>query len=382
MKVAIATIGRFHVLDLARELSALGHEVLFYSCVPKRRALRFGLPAQCHRGLLFWLAPFILAQRYGGRRVKQLVNPWLLRFADWLIAQNLEPCDVFIGMSGLCIRSSSVARERYGAKVFIERGSRHILSQKEILDSIKSKASNIDCVPNYAVARHLESTRTADVVVIPSRHVAESFMEHGFELKRLFVNPYGVDLGQFAPTPNPCQAIPRVIYVGSWSYRKGCDLLSEAVRRFNGRVQLVHVGSLADAPVPAEPWFQHQDPVPQWQLIDWYSQAHVFAMASREEGLALVQAQALACGLPVVCTDRTGGADLAELTDLHKAIFVVPHDDIEALVISIERALEWNKNNLKPGRARDILGDSGDILSWRSYGKRYGNFLIQCKDQK
>ena len=31
LRIAIATGGRFHVLDLARELDALGHEVRFYS---------------------------------------------------------------------------------------------------------------------------------------------------------------------------------------------------------------------------------------------------------------------------------------------------------------------------------------------------------------
>jgi hypothetical protein len=44
LRVAIATAGRFHVLDLARELNALGYAVDFYSYVPKTRALRFGLP--------------------------------------------------------------------------------------------------------------------------------------------------------------------------------------------------------------------------------------------------------------------------------------------------------------------------------------------------
>ena len=57
--------------------------------------------------------------------------------------------------------------------------------------------------------------------------------------------------------------------------------------------------------------FVHYDFVPQWRLGEFYAQAHVFAIASKEEGLALVQLQALASGLPLVCTDRTGGGDLS-----------------------------------------------------------------------
>ena len=36
LRIAIATAGRFHVLDLARELNALGYAVDFYSYVPNR----------------------------------------------------------------------------------------------------------------------------------------------------------------------------------------------------------------------------------------------------------------------------------------------------------------------------------------------------------
>ena len=59
LRIAIATGGRFHVLDLARELDALGHEVQFYSYVPKARALQFGLPARCHVSLLPIMWPFV-----------------------------------------------------------------------------------------------------------------------------------------------------------------------------------------------------------------------------------------------------------------------------------------------------------------------------------
>ena len=49
LRVAIATAGRFHVLDLARELNAIGYLVDFYSYLPKAQVLRFGLPFACHR---------------------------------------------------------------------------------------------------------------------------------------------------------------------------------------------------------------------------------------------------------------------------------------------------------------------------------------------
>lgn len=380
MKIAIATTGRFHVLDLARELAALGHDVAFYSLLPSRRALRFGLPAAAHRGLLPWLAPLVLLQRYGGRALSQAVNPWLLKAADRLIAGRLEPCDVFIGMSGLCVASARAARARYGAKVFIERGSRHILSQKEILDDIKRLSPGAESVPDESVARELASYDVADVVVVPSRHAEESFTDRAFPPERLFRNPYGVDLEMFRPTPTPLNTAPTVLHVGAWSYQKGCDLLTAAVDRLTAKVHLLHVGALADAPLPHQAWFQHQDAVPQWQLRDWYGRAYVFVLASRQDGFGMVLSQALACGVPVLCTDRTGGEDLAELLGIEDGIFVVPHDDVDALTAAITEALEWAEARFPPGSQRDLLGDRRERLSWKAYARRYAERLAEEVD--
>ena len=76
MKIAIATTGRFHVLDLARELSHLGHDVAFYSILPKRRLIQFGLPMDCHRGwVLICLAPLQLLSRQVPRWFRRVVIP-------------------------------------------------------------------------------------------------------------------------------------------------------------------------------------------------------------------------------------------------------------------------------------------------------------------
>jgi glycosyltransferase involved in cell wall biosynthesis len=61
--------------------------------------------------------------------------------------------------------------------------------------------------------------------------------------------------------------------------------------------------------------------VPQSRLQDLMSRSHVLVLPSIEEGLALVQAQAMACACPVIATEHTGAADL--FTD-GKEGFIVP----------------------------------------------------------
>ncbi len=368
MRLAIVTAGRFHVLDLARELSALGHNVAFYSFVPRHRAELFGLPRQCHRSLLPWVLPLVAAQRKGPRAWGKRLDILLQKAVDGLAARWLEPCDVFIGMSGLCVRSAQVGREKYGAKIFLERASRHILSQKEILEAIPGTPK--PAVPEFNMKREMWGYEFADVVSIPSRHVEQSFLERGFPAQKLFRNPYGVDLTMFPPTPKPKNKVPTLVFAGTWSLRKGCDVLAEALHDQSWR--LIHVGSLGDVPFPNLANFESRGFVPQPKLAEIYAEADVLVLPSREEGLSYVQVQALSCGLPLVCTDRTGGEDLAEFLEDPAWVTVVPTNNVTALRVGIGRAL--TTAGTQTG-LRDILGAARERLSWRAYGERYNQKL-------
>ena len=371
MKIAIATTGRFHVLDLAKELIKNDYEVIFYSLVPPWRLRHFGIEKKYCKNLFFWMLPLIVLHRMAKGRWLRIKTDNLLNLAiDWLIAFKLEECEIFIGMSGLSNRSALKAKAKYGAKIYIERGSRHILSQKKILDDLKKEGMNVETVDEIHVKRELISYDLADKIVVASTHVQRSFVEEGCESNKLFVNTYGVDLNMFPPTIIHSENIPpTILYVGAWSYRKGVDILVKAWESLEG-VELIHVGSIVDAPLPKYERFKHFEPIPQWCLKDIYKLAHIFVIASREEGLALVQLQALACGLPLVCTDRTGGEDLKGIIENNHLIKVVEHDNASALARAIDELLPFAQS-LKDLRL--IYGESREKLSWENYSKRYIN---------
>ncbi|MER8701678.1 glycosyltransferase family 4 protein [Mesorhizobium sp. M1273] len=366
MRVAIASLGRFHVLDLARELGGLGAETRFYSYVRRSRAKQFGLAPTFHRGLLPFVAPLIIWQNYGGAFLPNFQERTIAYALNAAVIARLEPCDFFICMSGIYLEAAHYARRRFGAQIWLERGSRHIISQRNILRDL--------CVPripsDFIVNRELAGYEMADRIVVPSGQVVDSFVSQDYTLaSKLFRNPYGVDLGQFPLRADlPPSKPATVLFVGGWSRRKGVDVLTKAIHRLKG-VRLLHVGSLVDEAFPFnDPQFEHVDPVPQWKLQDYYREAHVFALASREEGLALVQAQALASGLPVVCTSMTGGIDLGLSKSLRERVHVVEPNDVSGFADGLSRALKVARDS----KGSESLSDEDrELLSWRAYGRRY-----------
>jgi len=374
MKIAIATSGRFHVLDLARELHRLGHEVKFYSYVPVARAEKFGLPAACQRCLLRYVLPLAYLSNRGPAFLRRLADLLLIQLLDRVIAWKLEKCDVFIGMSGLCVASARAARSKYGAKIFIERGSTHILRQCVVQEQLQRIGAQTPPIPAREVRRELASYDLADVIVIPSLHVEESFQPYPGPREKLFRNPYGAELAQFLPTATP-PSLPRtLLFVGQWSYRKGCDLWERVMRDLPG-VRLIHVGGWGDAPRPKTGQFVHHDAVNEWELPKYYAQAHVFVLASREEGLAKVLLQAAACGVPIVCTDQTGGRDLWPMLGDESLVRVVPVDDVAAFIGAVQQALAMA---IKQPGPRSLPVEKREQLSWRAYAQRYSARLAQA----
>jgi glycosyltransferase involved in cell wall biosynthesis len=360
------TSGRFWLGDLARELSHRGHDVRLYSVVPPHLLERFGIPRRCMR----WLGPLLAGHawmaRRGPRRWRSLTDRLLMERIEAVVAKVLEPCDVFIALSGLGGQAARTARRRFKARIFIERGSRHILSQRSILEALASRSQGVKAIEDWAVERELADYNVADLIVVPSRHAQESFLAEGVPANRVARNPYGVDLEMFPTSPElPRRSRPATVMVGTWSYRKGSDLLTEAWR--NGHFQLTHVGSIQDCPLPVGPGFEHVPPVAQSALPGRYAQAHLAVLPSREEGFGMVLSQALACGRPIVCSDRTGGPDLQEIVG-PDWVRLVPHENVRELETAI---LEVAAQASRPSLPDEIR----NRLSWRSYGERYDGLL-------
>jgi glycosyltransferase involved in cell wall biosynthesis len=137
---------------------------------------------------------------------------------------------------------------------------------------------------------------------------------------------------------------------------------------------LTHVGPIGDLDFPVrDRRFLHVDPVPQSELTHFYASADVFILPSRQDGFGMVLAQALASGLPIICTERTGGQELAHTPALASRITIVACDDIRALAGAI---VDWRDCCGGGVGLPSLDGPDREKLSWGAYARRYADELL------
>jgi len=103
--------------------------------------------------------------------------------------------------------------------------------------------------------------------------------------------------------------------------------------------------------------------VPQQKLKQVMSRSHVLVLASIEEGLSMVLAQAMACGCPVVATANTGAQDL--FTD-GKEGFICPARDDRMLADRLQQLAD--SPDLQRRMSAASLHKVTGIGGWHQYG--------------
>lgn len=368
MKICISTTRPFHLFHLARELSVYGHEVDLYGYIPEFRA-GFYNPGSAiyHSHFLMHSYKTILALQRPFPLIQKEYTEQLFDLEDRLMERIVPQCDVFIGLSALSIRSAQAAREKYGAKVLIERGSAHVLTQEKI----HSEFPVAKLTTNY-VERELRSYELADYVVIPSVFSKNSFIENGFEGSKIFTNNYGVNLERF-------QAIPRIekgknnqikaLFVGGWTYGKGCDFIVDALCELPDLL-VTHAGNVGDYGVTSHPRLKKLGHVENNRLSDLMLEHDVLILPSRQDGFGMVLLEALACGLPIVASKNTGAPDIREQIN---SDVIVLMDELsgKSLAESIQKSFESNYDADRSALSEIVK----NTYSWKSYGKRYNDFI-------
>ena len=209
----------------------------------------------------------------------------------------------------------------------------------------------------------------ADLVLVPSRFVAEQLLAHGVAVEKIATLPYGVDLRAFHP---PQQREPgahplECLYVGQISHRKGIRILLEAARRCRALpVRFRLIGPIVSPEV--------LEGLPDNVVYEGSSlpggvaaamrRADLFVLPTIEDSFALVIFEAMATALPVVTTTNAG---VSELIENGRDGLIVPAGDAQALAEAIRRLVEQPelRNRLGESARQTVQG----AHSWESYGQ-------------
>ena len=110
------------------------------------------------------------------------------------------------------------------------------------------------------------------------------------------------------------------------------------------------------------------------ELVEEYARAEIAIVPSLYEGFGLPAAEALACGVPLICSD--GGA-LPEVVG--DAARLVKAGDVNALIVSLRELLN-------DARMREQLGQRGRAhimqqLSWDCVAKKMERFYFKTLNQ-
>lgn len=170
--------------------------------------------------------------------------------------------------------------------------------------------------PREKLARKTREIELADVVICPSKFVYDSLPESTRADKKCVVANFGSPAPPAPAERKFREGKLRVLFAGAMSQRKGLADLFAAMKLLDREdIELVVMGSpILPMSFYREQFsaFIHEPPRSRAAVMELMQTCDVLALPSLVEGRALVQQEALACGLPLIVTANAGGEDLVE----------------------------------------------------------------------
>ncbi len=209
--------------------------------------------------------------------------------------------------------------------------------------------------------------KNADAFLVGSSVVKNSILALGADGSRARIVPYGVDTSRFfCKKFGPVKKV-RFIFVGTVYRRKGIQHLLPAFASLDPEeAELMLVGGYQNDDALVKEYAKHSNIhfkgfVTQDVVAELYRQADVFVLPSLGEGLAQVGIEAMASGLPVICSENSGVNDI--ITE-GKDGFVIPVSDSHTLRARMQWFLDHKDRIEDMGRS---ASKTGHRYTWSYY---------------
>jgi len=269
------------------------------------------------------------------------------------------------------------AAQSYGGLAILNQVIGHIQSGLDLFEEearlAPEFAETLPLPPGRVIAQCKREALEADRVIVPSDYVRDTMVANGTSASRIFVLPYGVDIDRFRPPERPRadDGKFRVLFVGGLTQRKGIKYLLEAAKRAAiPNLELVCVGKKLGSDAAFAPYanvFRHVPHVPFFEVHKLFQSADVFAYPSLHEGSAFASYEALASGLPVVCTPNTGSVVRDGIEG-----FIVPPRDVDVLADRLRQLARDPGLRARMAKAARLRAED---FTWAHYGDRLSAWL-------
>jgi len=366
VRVTISVGGTFHAFQLAEQLDRRGaldrllttHRPLRGERIAPGRIAANPLPE------LFVQVPSRLRLPWGGDYAKAQLFDW------WASRRVPRTTDLLVAFAAFALHTIRAVKPR-GIPTVLERSSAHIAHQLELLTEEYARWKiPLPPADQRLVTKQLWEYGEADYISVPSAFARRSFTARGVAPDRLLQIPLGVDLEVFRPRPRTDRTFR--IMAGGLSLRKGLPYLLEAAGELPGDVEVVFTGRLPGEVrelvrrLVARSRVRIRDcgPLPRGRLAELYAACSVLVLPSIEDGFGLVILEAMASGIPVICSEHTAGPDIVrEGVDG----FVVPIRDSQALRDRLRDLCDHPGEQARMGEAARARAAE---FSYEAYGAR------------
>jgi alpha-maltose-1-phosphate synthase len=346
---------------------------------PLRRAVASrivdGVP-QCRLRTMPSIEFAALAKIRCGANVEDAIHARNARFQRDIPSSELDAASVVVGFD----TSSWILAERRakrGLPFVLDQSIGHPVAKERAYSALRQRYPDWDAGAVKKCAElvdvECEEHKLASVIVVPSEFVKRTLEDQGVPSDKIKINPFGVDLDLFQPAPD-ARPTNKVVFLfaGAISVRKGFPLLLESWRNAgldNAELWIVGGGAIPSSAMPLPAGILLHGKLGRKKLAELMRQADVFVFPSFYEGLAQVQIEALASGVPVFGTFESGASQI--VTDGVEGR-VIASGDVDAWTCAFRDSA---KNPDAIATMRRSVMSKRATLSWSEYGNRYAAIL-------
>ncbi|MCS5496114.1 glycosyltransferase family 4 protein [Cnuibacter physcomitrellae] len=233
-----------------------------------------------------------------------------VRFDEYVASHLKGDIDILIGMP---LASAATFRASRAANVFHEVNATPRHHNRQLLAYYPKTEVAHELHSDEYISRVEGELLSADAVLSPSSLVSRQLAEVGIDSDRIIQVPYGVDIELFGTPPDGFgrrrEGVPRLLYVGQISRRKGIPFLVQAARATSFHLTLagpiVEQELLAVLPENVD----YVGTVSRHRLRELLWQHDAFVFPSIEDNFGLAVLEAASAGLPVITTTEVGSAE-------------------------------------------------------------------------